>query len=141
MSLNLQEVALTIHYNHVESQQRLKERPVSEPRVALQIHLLGPPEVRIGDALLVFPTRKTLALLIYLALEEGPQRREHLATLLWPESSSERSYASLRNTLGHLQSALRWASNQTETPYLSVTHATLVLNPDAAIALDLDIVE
>ncbi len=37
---------------------------------ALQLHLylLGPPEVRVGAKLLTFPTRKTLALLIYLVV-------------------------------------------------------------------------
>lgn len=62
---------------------------------------LGPPEVHLGEHLVTFPTRKTLALLIYLAIEAGLQPREHLATLLWPEATPERSYASLRNTLGH----------------------------------------
>ncbi len=103
----------------------------------LHLHLLGPPEVRLGEMLLTFPTRKTLALLIYLALEGGSQPREHLAALLWPESNPERSYASLRNTLGHLQTALSPA----QTLYLSVTHHTLALNPDADIDLDLHTVE
>jgi len=103
--------------------------------------LLGPPEVRVGAKLLTFPTRKTLALLIYLALEGGEQPREHLAALLWPESSPARSHASLRNTLGHLQSALRRASRQAQTSFLSVTHNALALNPDAHIHLDLHTVE
>jgi DNA-binding SARP family transcriptional activator len=107
----------------------------------LHLHLLGPPEVRLGERLLTFPTRKTLALLIYLALEGGTQPREHLAALLWPESSPERSYASLRNTLGHLQTALRQASGQAQTSYLSVTHQTLALSPNAAMDLDLHTVE
>jgi DNA-binding SARP family transcriptional activator len=68
----------------------------------LRLDLLGPPQVRLGDRLLTFPTRKTLALLIYPALEGGQQPRELLAALLWPESNRERSYASLRNTLGDL---------------------------------------
>ncbi|MFZ2097392.1 MAG: hypothetical protein WAV05_12215, partial [Anaerolineales bacterium] len=67
----------------------------------LPLHLsaLGPPEVRLGDNLVTFPTRKTLALLIYLAIESGPQPRDALAALLWPEASPERSHGSLRNTL------------------------------------------
>ena len=65
---------------------------------------------------MTFSTRKTLALLLYLAIETGLQPREHLATLLWPEASPERSYASLRNTLGHLQTALRQASGQARPP-------------------------
>jgi DNA-binding SARP family transcriptional activator len=107
----------------------------------LHLYLLGSPEARLGETPLVFPTRKTLALLIYLALEGGSQPREHLAALFWPESSPERSYASLRNTLGHLQTTLRQASGQAQTSYLTVTHQTLALNPDADIELDLQTVE
>ena len=97
----------------------------------LHLYALGPPEVRLGENLVTFPTRKTLALLIYLAIESRPQPREHLATLLWPEARPERSHASLRNTLDHLQTALRQASGQAKTSYLSVTHNSLNLNPDA----------
>ncbi len=114
---------------------------MADQMVPLRLHALGPPEVRLGDKLLSFPTRKTLALLIYLAIEAEFQPREHLATLLWPESSPERSYASLRNTLGRLQTALRQASDQSPSPYLSITHSALGLNPDAEIDLDLDIIE
>ena len=107
----------------------------------LHIYVLGPPEVRLGRSPLTLPTRKTLALLIYLALEAGAQPREHLATLLWPEASPERSYASLRNTLGHLQSALRQAGGRAQTNYLSVTRTTVELNPEANIDLDLQMVD
>ena len=93
----------------------------------LRLYALGPLEVRLGENLLTFPTRNTLALLIYLAIETGAQPREHLAALLWPESSPERSYANLRNTLGHLQTALRQAGSQAHPPYLSVTHHSLGL--------------
>jgi DNA-binding SARP family transcriptional activator len=111
--------------------------------LALPLHLyaLGPPEVRLGEYLVTFPTRKTLALLFYLAIESGPQPREVLAALLWPESSSERSHASLRNTLDHLQTALRQASGKAQISCLSVTHNSLCLNPDAAIDFDLHTVE
>jgi DNA-binding SARP family transcriptional activator len=107
----------------------------------LHIMALGPPEVHLGEHLVTFPTRKTLALLIYLAIEAGLQPREHLTTLLWPEASPERSHASLRNTLSHLHAALRLASGKTQTPYLSVTHNSLGLNPDAQIDFDLQTIE
>ncbi len=107
----------------------------------LRLSALGPPEVRLGDRPLAFPTRKTLALLIYLAIEAEFQPREHLATLLWPEASPERSYASLRNTLGRLQTALRQTSDQFQSSYLSITHNSLGLNPDAEIDLDLQTIE
>jgi DNA-binding SARP family transcriptional activator len=107
----------------------------------LRLNLLGSPEVYLGDRTLSFPTRKTLALLIYLALEAGQQPREHLGTLLWPESSPERSHASLRNTLSHLQSALRQTGEEADNNFLVVTHTTLALNPDANITIDLHSVE
>ena len=107
----------------------------------LRLFALGPPEVRLGDRPLAFPTRKTLALLIYLAIEAKFQPREHLAALLWPESSAERSHASLRNTLGRLQTALRQANEQSPPPYISITHNALGLNPEAEIDLDLHTIE
>ena len=107
----------------------------------LHITALGPPEVRLGDHLVSFPTRKTLALLIYLATEASLQPRDHLAALLWPEASRARGYASLRTTLGHLQTALGRAGNQNLSRYLSVSHQALGLNPDAAIDFDLQTVE
>jgi DNA-binding SARP family transcriptional activator len=114
---------------------------MADPTLTLHILALGPPEVRLGEYLVTFPTRKTLALLIYLAIEAGLQPREHLAALLWPEGSPERSHASLRNTLCHLQTALRRASGESQTPYLSVTHNSLGLNPDADINFDLQTIE
>ena len=109
--------------------------------LSLQLFALGPPEARLGERQLTFPTRKTLALLIYLALETGMQPREHLAALLWPEASPERSHANLRNTLAHLQAVLRRAGGQTLTPYLSITNQALGLNPDANIVFDLRAIE
>lgn len=108
---------------------------------SLHLQLFGPPEVRLGKTVLTFPTRKTLALLIYLAIEGGSQPREHLAALFWPDSSPERSYASLRNTLSHLQTTLDPDRNQAQPSFLTVTHHTLALNPEAAIDLDLQTVE
>ncbi len=113
-------------------------RPTSSQ---LHLVLLGPPEARVGKQALKFPTRKTLALLAYLAAEAGEQQREHLAGLLWPEASPERGHASLRNTLGHLQTALRRASGRAQTTYVAVTYCALALNPEAGLELDLQTVE
>jgi DNA-binding SARP family transcriptional activator len=128
-------------YNDVESQERHKELRLAHHALPVQLLLLGPPEVRLAGKQLVFPTRKTLALLAYLSLSEGPQPREHLAALLWPEASPERSRASLRNTLGHLQISLRRASAPAESALLAITRTSLSLNPDAAIELDLQLVD
>ncbi len=110
---------------------------MADQAIPLHIYALGPPEVRLGEHLVSFPTRKTLALLIYLAIESDPQPRETLAALLWPEASPERSHGSLRNTLDHLQTAFRQASSHAQTSYLLVTHNSLSLNPDADIDFDL----
>jgi DNA-binding SARP family transcriptional activator len=107
----------------------------------LHILTLGPPEVRLGEHLATFPTRKTLALLVYLAIEGGLQPREHLASLLWPESSPKRSHANLRNTLGHLQKVLQQIGGQAQIAYLSITHNALGLNPDAGIDFDLHTID
>src|SRR3990170_3198077 len=107
----------------------------------LHLFLLGPPEVRFGAKPVTFPTRKSLALLIYLALEGGPQPREHLAALLWPESSPDRSRASLRSTLNRLQSTLRQAGGQAQTSLLSIDHTALTLHPNPSFDLDLRSVE
>ena len=114
---------------------------MADPPLPLRLFALGPPEVRLGETLLTFPTRKTLALLIYLGVEAGLQPREQLAALLWPEANPERSHANLRNTLDHLKTVLRQAEDQAQTSYLSITHQSLGLNPDANIDFDLQTVE
>jgi DNA-binding SARP family transcriptional activator len=114
---------------------------LSRPTSPLHLALLGAPEARVGKRALKFPTRKTLALLAYLAAEPGEQQRDHLAALLWPDASAERSHASLRNTLGHLQAALRQASGRAQTNYVAVTYGALALNPEAELDLDLQTVE
>src|SRR5262249_50798300 len=86
----------------------------------LSLALLGAPEVRHGGALLSFPTRKTAALLIYLAVEGGRQTRDALTTLLWPESDEARGRGALRSTLGFLRAALRDAEDESEPAHLLV---------------------
>ena len=56
---------------------------------AFQLRLLGPARiVRDGESLLTAP--KLLALLGYLAVEEGPVPREHLADSFWGDKPEER---------------------------------------------------
>jgi len=114
---------------------------LARPIPVLRLALLGPPEASLAKRALTFPTRKTLALLAYLAVEGGEQQREHLSALLWPEASTVRSHASLRNTLAHLQGVLRQASGRAQTAYLSASHGALELNAAAGLDLDLQTVE
>ncbi len=83
----------------------------------LRISLLGAPAVEIGRKRIVTDTRKTTALLAYLAVSEQPQRRATLAALLWPDADEQKSRGALRRTLSVLRTALgdRWLDVNGET--------------------------
>ena len=70
----------------------------------LALFLFGSPEIRLGDRPVSFPSRKALALTAYLSVTKVPHTRDSLAALFWPESSSSRAKASLRQTLWTLAS-------------------------------------
>jgi DNA-binding SARP family transcriptional activator len=72
----------------------------------VRIQLLGSAAAWRGDTRLLFKTRKTLAVLAYLAAAVDTQRRQDLAALLWPSHDPDRARASLRTTLGYLRQAL-----------------------------------
>ncbi|WP_019587650.1 ATP-binding protein [Deinococcus apachensis] len=72
----------------------------------LALRLLGPPELQVGGQRRAFRTKKALALVAYLALEPGPQPREKLAALLWPDAGPHPGRASLRGTLVYAREAL-----------------------------------
>lgn len=76
---------------------------------ALELSFFGSPRITVDGAPLTVDTRKAVALLARLALA-GPQRREVLADLLWPESDDAHARGSLRRTLSVLNRALggRW---------------------------------
>ena len=61
----------------------------------LRLACLGPPGAWLDGQALSLPTRKALALLIYLAVEGGFQPRPHLMALFWPDSQTERGRSAL----------------------------------------------
>ncbi|MET0283638.1 MAG: AAA family ATPase [Polyangiales bacterium] len=72
---------------------------------ALQIRLLGEPElVRAGVRLVLPPSKKTRALLGYLVLQRRALRRERLSQLLWDVADDPR--AALRWSLSKLRELL-----------------------------------
>ncbi len=75
----------------------------------LRAELLGTPRVTVDGAPLDVDTRKAVALLARLVVD-GPQRRDILAALLWPDSDDARARAALRRTLSALRKGLdeRW---------------------------------
>src|SRR5258708_5854518 len=107
----------------------------------LKIALLGPPEVDHRDHRLIFPDRKVLALLAYLATEGGMQERQKLTRLLWPESDMAHGRTALRITLLHLRHTLEEDASPEGESHLLITHDTIGLDPASGIDLDLHALE
>jgi DNA-binding SARP family transcriptional activator len=95
----------------------------------LKLSLLGPPHLELNGAPLPIDRRKTLALLIYLALTPQPHRRDTLATLFWPGYDQTYARANLRRALSGLHLALgqRW---------LEIDRESVALPPAAEVWLD-----
>jgi DNA-binding SARP family transcriptional activator len=87
----------------------------------LELRLLGPPSIQAGDVFVQVDTRKATALLVFLALEGGPQQRDGLAALFWPESDQKHARGALRRTLFALREAIgrEWISADRETIHLN----------------------
>jgi len=102
----------------------------------LCFRLLGPPEVRHGDQVLLFSTRKELALLIYLAVEDRIHARKTLSEQFWPEGDALHGRAALRITLHHLRHLLGEDARGDSVPHLLIHRDTLGLNFTSALELD-----
>ncbi len=72
----------------------------------LHILLLGTPIITYQSTPIEVDTRKAVALLSYLAIENTTISRDTLTTLLWPDYDEEHGRASLRRTLSVAHSAL-----------------------------------
>src|SRR5256714_10120643 len=100
----------------------------------LILRLLGMPEVSHAEKRLTFQTRKVLALLAYLAVEQGVHSRDKITALLWPESDEERGKASLRRALAYLRESLDEPSHERsrhvplQPRHLLIEHYTLSFN-------------
>ncbi|HZU03849.1 MAG TPA: AAA family ATPase [Ktedonobacteraceae bacterium] len=103
----------------------------------LYFTLLGPPQVRHADQVLLFSTRKELALLLYLAVEGRPHLRKHLSELFWPEGDALHGRAALRITLFHLRNMLDVGAGADAVPHLLIKRDTLALDLTSDVTLDL----
>ncbi len=104
----------------------------------LSLSFLGAPEVRSSGRILTFRTRKTLALLIYLAVAGGMHSRESLTALFWPESEEPQGRSMLRTTLARLRTALDVAL---ERSLLIVERDALGFDVTSDVDLDLRTLE
>lgn len=98
----------------------------------LTLRLLGRPEVLLDGRPAKFPTRKALALLVYLVVTGEVHTREKLLGLLWPDTATSAAQASLRNTLARLRLALGEAG-----VLIIATPDAIGIDPRAQVELDL----
>src|SRR6476661_7846477 len=96
---------------------------------ALELSWLGRPVIRRDGQPASLATRKALALLAYLSLAPGPQPREALAALFWPEHDSPHALGNLRRALGALRDCLGAA-------WLEATNETVALGHGPTVITD-----
>ncbi len=96
----------------------------------LSLQLLGTPQISLNEIPLnEIPSGKNLALLAYLALENGPHPREKLAALLWSDQPQARAQSNLRMAL--------YTLNQILPNVLIADRASVRLNPAMPLKVDL----
>jgi DNA-binding SARP family transcriptional activator/Cdc6-like AAA superfamily ATPase len=99
----------------------------------IRIELLGKLRLTIGQHLVTtVSTNRMQSLLAFVALHgAAPQSREHLAFLLWPESSESQARTNLRQLLHNLRRALPG-----DCSLMASDHQTVRWSPDGACAID-----
>lgn len=116
---------------------------VSSDKGALHLALLGSPQVYHSGQLLIFPSHKALALLLYLAVEEGRHSRKMLSELFWPESDAAHARSALRTTILELRDVLLKDAVPVERvgldriPHLHIDRGTLHFDRTSGVSLDL----
>ena len=102
----------------------------------IRIELLGGLRVRCGSQVLArFRTQKTASLLAYLAYNPGPQPREVLAEMLWPEAEPNAARHSLRTALSSLRRQIEALAPQGQAApnaLFEASHASIALGAEAA---------
>lgn len=111
--------------------------PARQGDPPVELTLLGGCALTVGDIYIRdFATDKERALLAFLALEQSrPQRREYLATLFWPESSTATALKNLRQSLYRLKQTLDGAQAGLADRLLLVTAKEIGLKR-AALQVD-----
>ncbi|MCA9958003.1 MAG: tetratricopeptide repeat protein [Anaerolineales bacterium] len=95
----------------------------------LRIELLGGCAIYHNNQVITsFKSRKTEALLAYLAHQERPFSRSELAQTFWSDSDPQQAAANLRKTLSELR--------QHVGDFLTITRDDIALNPSSNIWLD-----
>ena len=98
---------------------------------SLRVYLLGPPRLEREGETIELDRRKAMALLFYLAVTGERQRRDTLATLLWPDLDQSRGRAALRRDLAALNKAL-------DGDWIVADRESVGIDPASGFWLDVD---
>jgi DNA-binding SARP family transcriptional activator/DNA-binding response OmpR family regulator len=102
----------------------------------LKLSLLGTPQISHDEKILTLPTKKALALLVYLALEKGWHTRDKICTLLWPDSDNFHARGTLRRGLTQIRQALQQVATTQNNAYLLTKQDLIALNFECEVAVD-----
>jgi DNA-binding SARP family transcriptional activator/predicted ATPase len=99
----------------------------------MRVQLLGSLRFTCGQHLLTsITTNRLQSLLAFLLLNgQSPQSREHVAAILWPESSDAQARTNLRQLIHHLRRAI-----PAECSLLAIDNHTVQWRPEAACSID-----
>jgi len=109
---------------------RLAEDQTTATSPKLKLSLLGSPQVELEGKSITIKRRKALAILIYLAVTGETQRRDTVATMLWPNSSQSSARTALRRDLSALNRAL-------DKAWLDIDRETVSLVDSSDLWLDI----
>jgi DNA-binding SARP family transcriptional activator len=114
------------------AQPRPRDR-VGDDSPPLTIRLFGELDLRVGEEPLApLASARARSLLAYLILHAGvPQPRQHLAFLLWPDTTEAQARTNLRKVLHTLRREAEPVAR-----YLEVTARTLLWRVDASVQVD-----
>ena len=93
--------------------------------------MIGPPRIEYDGIPVKLDTRKTLALLIFLAVTRRNHRRDSLLNMLWPDSNQTQGQALLRHSLYAIRKTL-------EGDWINSDRDNIGINPGADFWVDAD---
>ena len=101
----------------------------------VRARLLGAMDLRLGEQRLPsLESARAESLLAYLMLHrDAPQSRQHLAFLLWPDSTEHQAHTNLRKVVHNLRRAVPGADRLIE-----INSRTLRWRPEAPLWLDVE---
>lgn len=103
----------------------------------LHIQLLGDFQLMSGDTPVAVATPRLQSLLAYLVLHRSvPQKRSHLAFLLWPDSSEAQAHSNLRKLLYQLRQILPDVEH-----FVSIDRHTVQWQPSLRDTWTLDVLD